>query len=236
MLVPTPVFLLAGSVIAMVALVSVIAGVATVTTQKVHGMLTAGDPKEKGLQALVRDWRAGIEERRAKLTKLKRAELDLLALNPSTDAKLLRAKHRTAGAIESIYGEPVGYYVTQDFPRAKRPHRLTLVATADGDYVYTLRGAETHVAVAGRAFGVIEQGALVPAGKVTPVARLLPQSDGRTVHVDTDARTIGILLRPGTRAQVVPRAFEFVDIHTDQERRLLEVMTYHYLLTENLPA
>ena len=236
MLLLTPVFLVAGSVIAMVALVSVIAGVATVTTQKVHGMLSAGDPKEKGLQALVKDWRAGIEERRSKLTKLKRAELDLLALNPVADAKLLKAKNRTAGAIQSIYAEPVGYFVTQAFPKAKRPHRLTLVATADGDYVYTRRGEETHVSVAGRPFGVIERGALVPAGKVEAVARLLPQSDGRTVHVDTDARTIGILLRPGTRAQVVPRAFEFVDINTDAERRLLEVMTYHYLLTENLPG
>ena len=236
MLLLTPTFLVAGSIIAMVALVSVIAGVATVTTQKVHGMLTAGDPKEKGLQALVKEWRAGLETHRSKLTKLKRAELDLLALDPAVDGRLLRAKHRTAGAIQSIYAEPVGYFVTQDFPRAKRPHRLTLVATADGDYVYTRRGEETHVSVAGRPFGVIERGALVPAGKVEPVARLLPQSDGRTVHVDTDARTIGILLRPGTRAQVVPRAFEFVDIHTDPERRLLEVLTYHYLLTENLPA
>ena len=236
MLLLTPVFLVAGSVIAMVALVSVIAGVAAVTTQKVHGMLTAGDPKEKGLQGLVKEWRAGLEGRRGKLTKLKRAELDLLALDPVSEPKLLKAKHRTAGAIQSIYAEPVGYFVTQDFPRAKRPHRLTLVATADGDYVYTRRGDETHVSVAGRPFGVIERGALVPAGKVEAVARLLPQSDGRTVHVDTDARTIGILLRPGTRAQVVPRAFEFVDVNTDAERRLLEVMTYHYLLTENLPG
>lgn len=228
--------LLAGSVVAMVALVTVIAGVATVTTQKVHGMLTAGDPNEKGLQALVKEWREGLEARRGKLTKLKRAELDLLALDPSVDAKLLRAKHRTAGAIESIYAEPVAFFVTQEFPRAKRPHRLTLVGTCDGDFVYTQRGEEIHVSVAGRPFGVIERGALIPAGKVEPVARLLPQSDGRTVHVDTDDRTIGILLRPGTRAQVVPRAFEFVDVHTDAERRLLEVMVYHYLLTENLPS
>ena len=231
-----PLFLLAGSVVAMVAIVSVIAGVATVTTQKVQGMLAAGDPKDKGLQALLKEWRAGLADQRAALMKLKRAELDLLALHPNVDAKLLRAKHRTAGAIESIYAEPVGYFVTQGFPRAKRPHRLTLVATADGDYVYTQRGDETHVTVAGRAFGVIERGALTPAGKAEPTVRLLPQSDGRTVHVDTPARTVGILLRPEARAQVVPRAFEFVDVNTDAERRLLEVMTYYYLLTENLPV
>ena len=236
MLVVTPVFLIAGSIVAMVAIVSVIAGVATVTTQKVQGMLAVGNPKDKGLQSLLKDWRAGLAERRAKLTKLKRAELDLLALHPKVDAKLMKAKHRTAGAIESIYAEPVGYFVTQAFPRAKRPLRLTLVATADGDYVYTQRGDETHVTVAGRAFGVIEAGALVPAGKVEPAARLLPQSDRRTVHVDTPTRTVGILLRPEARAQVVPRAFEFVDVNTDAERRLLEVMTYYYLLTENLPG
>ncbi len=229
-------FILEGSFIAMAAVVTVVAGIATVTTQKVHAMLSSGEPKDKGLQAMVKDWRGELRDGRSGLTKLKRAELDLLALEPVVDAKLLKGKHRTAGTLQSVYREALGYFVRQNFPRAKRAYQITYLTTATHEYVFTLRGTETHVTLDGQPYGVIEKGALTSAGKVGIAAQLVHQRDGRTVHIDRGEDTLGILLRPGVRAQLVPRAFEFVDVNTDTERQILELMTYHYLLTENLPA
>ncbi len=232
----TPLFILEGSIVAMAAIVTVVAGIATVTTQKLHAMLSTAEPKDKGLQTLVKDWRSILKDNRGGLTKLKRAELDLLALEPAVDAKLLKAKYRTVGTLQSVYREPLGYWVKQEFPKAKRAFRLTYLSTAAHEYVFTLRGSETHVTLDGQPFGVIERGNLTLAGQVQPVVKLVPQRDGRTVHVDSGDETLGILLRPGVRAQLVPRAFEFVDVNTDAERQLLELITYHYILTENLHA
>ncbi len=229
-------FVVEGSIVAMAAIVTVVAGIATVTTQKVHAMFSGGEPKDKGLQAMLKDWRGELKKDRSGLTKLKRAELDLLALEPVIEPKLLRAKHRKVGTIQSVYREPLGYWVRQEFPRAKRPYAMTYLTTATHEYVYTLRGTETHVTLDGEPYGVIEQGRLTLAGRAEATARLVPQRDGRTVHVDRGEATLGILLKPGVRAQLVPRAFEFVDVNTDEERQVLELMTYHYLLTENLPA
>lgn len=220
----------------MVAVVTVVAGLATVTTNKVHAALTGGTPKPKRLQGLLEGWRLELRQARRQLTTLKPMELDLLAQRPEADRKLLRARNRTAGHFRSIYREDVAHYVRQEYPKAKSPAGLTLVQTSQREYVYRLAGAETLLTIDGGPAGALRDGVLHAPGGGPVRARLVPQADGRTVHVDAGERTLAILLRPGKGTGIEPRAFEFVDLRADGDRALVEALTFHFLLTENSPA
>lgn len=217
----------------MVAVVTVVAGIATLATNKLQDVFAKADPNDSDLERLLAAWRLDLRDRRAALTRLKAEELDLLAREPAVDAKLLRGKNRVAGELRSIYGEPVALYVRQDWPKAKQATSLTLLMTADGEYVYRQRGGSTQLEIDGGAVGQLQGGHLRAPGAATPSAALVGQSDGRTVHVDRGERTLGILLREDAARQVVPRAFEFVDLREPGDRGVLEALTGHYLLTQN---
>ena len=227
-------FLVAGSIVAMVALVAAVAGVATVTTQKLHEAFGGGTPKDRDLQQSLADWREQLRSERASLMRLRRGELDLLGQLPRVD-KARRRSRVTGGTLRSIYDEPVALFRRRDYPKAKIPQALTIVLTANNEYTYRQRGDETLVTVDGEAFGALRQNRLYPPGKVEALATVERQTDGRTVHIDHGDHTIGILLLPGASRLAAPRAFEFVDCDTDGERVLLEVLGFHFLLTENLP-
>lgn len=225
-----------GSVIAMVAVVTVVAGLATVTTNKVHAALTGGTPKPKRLQGLLDEWRLALREARRQLTTLKPTEMDLLGQAPEPDAKRLRARHRIAGTLRTIYREDVAHFVRQDYPKAKTPTSLALVQTADREYVYRRTGDQTFVTIDGGPGGIIVGNVLRAPGGAAERARLAPQRDGRTVHLDAGDRTLAILLKPGSTQAIEPRAFEFVDLRADGDRELVEALGFHFLLTENLTA
>ncbi len=225
-----------GSVIAMVAVVSVIAGLATATTNKLHGVFTGGVPKEKGLQRTLEEWRSKLVEVRRALVRLKPAELDLLALAPSEDRKLLKARNRKVGFLQTIYGENVAAYVRQEYPRAKEAQSMTLVQTVDREYVFRQRGERTFLTIDGGPAGSIYRDALHAVNGAAVTAALVPQRDERTVHLDRGERTLAILVRPGVSRQVVPRAYALVDLQQDDDRRLLEAMTAYFLLNQNSDA
>lgn len=226
-----------GSIIAMVAVVAVVAGLATATTNKLHGVFTGGKPSDKGLQRTLDEWRLALKATRAALVRLKPGEMDLLALDLAEDRKLLKARNRRAGYFQTIYAENVALYVRHDYPRAKVRESVTLVQTADREYVFRQRGADTFVTIDGGPVGVLRGGELSPSnGQGRPVAMITPQRDERTLHVDRGERTLGILVRPGLSRQVVPRAFALVDLREDDDRRFLEALTFEYLLSESIPA
>ena len=167
--------------------------------------------------------------------KLRRGELDLLAQQPVLD-KQKRRSNLTTGSLQSIYQEQIALFRRLDFPKAKVPQSITIVQTSTTEYVYRERGSEVLISVDGEAFGAFRQNKFYHPGKVDVVAELEPQRDDRTVHVEHGSHTIGILLRAGTSRLAAPRAFEFVDCDSDDERMLLETLSFLFLLTENMPA
>lgn len=218
----------------MVAVVTVVAGLATVATNRVHLALTGGTPKPKRLQSLLDGWRLELRERRRGLRRLKGEEMDLLGLEPEVDPKLLKARDRTAGNLRTIYREDIAHFVRQDYPRAKTPTSLTLVQTADREYVYRRTGEQVFLTVDGGPAGVLEGWTLRAPGGDPERARLERQPDDRTVHLDVGARTLAILLLPGVSQAIEPRAFEFVDLRAQGDRELIEALGFYFLLSENL--
>lgn len=226
-----------GSVLAMIAVVTVVAGVATVTTNKLHQAFSSATPKAKTLRELLTQWRERLSEKRADLTKLKVAELDLLSYEVTRELKLLSGRNRDVGYFNTIYKEPVGYYVRQRYPKAKSPHALTLVQTQRFEIVYRQVAGVVTVDIDGAArFRLSDAGELTDLTGAPRAARTL-QRDERTLHVDTAAgKTLGILHRAGGGNRTALRAFEFVDVDDDVELLLLTVLTYDYLLSQNLSA
>lgn len=220
----------------MVAIVTVVAGLATVTTNKVHRALTSGTPKPRALQTTLDKWRLVLRERRGELRPLKPSEMDLLAQAREPDAKLLAGRHRDAGYLRTIYQERVAQFVRERYPRAKVPTGLTLIQTTDREYVYKENGDAVFVTVDGGPAGVMRGDTLYAPGGETPRARLVEQSDGKTVHLDVGERTLAILLRPGSSRAIEPRAFQFVDLREQGDRELVEAMGFHFLLAENPAA
>ena len=220
----------------MVAVVTVVAGLATVATNRVHLALQSGTPKPKRLQSLLDGWRLELRERRRELRRLKAGEMDLLGLSPAVEPTLLKARNRTAGHLRTIYREDIGHYVRQDYPRAKVPTFLTLVQTADREYVFKRVGEEVFLTIDGGPAGVLVGGKLYAPNGGTERARLEPQADGRTVHVDAGDRTLAILMTPGASQAIEPRAFEFVDLRADGDRELVEALGFHFMLNENPKA
>lgn len=225
-----------GSIIAMVAVVTIVAGIATVTTKQLHSVFTGGTPKDNQLKELLAAWRTDLNDEREALIKLKSEELDLLGQQPSLDRKFLKAKNREVGRIQTIYQENVAVFVSQNFPRAKVDTSLILVQTKDSEYIYRKQGIDTFVSINGSPEGILRGDEFIPAGKMKGTARLEAQPDQRTVHADMDGRTLGILLVSGIGNQVVPRAFEFVDIKSTADRTMLETLTFYYLITQNLDS
>ena len=217
----------------MVAIVTVVAGLATVTTNKVHRALTGGTPKPRALQSSLDEWRLELREHRGRLRPLKAAEMDLLAQAVEPDAKLLAGRSRDAGYIQTIYREHIAQFVRERYPRAKTTTDLTLVQTTDREYVYKHSGDDVFVTVDGGPAGVLRGDVLYAPGGETERARLAAQPDGQTVHLDAGARTLAILLRPGASRAVEPRAFQFVDLREQGDRELVEALGFHFLLTQN---
>ena len=218
-----------GSILAMAAVVSVVAGIAVVTTSKLHDLFGGGTPKDKKLASLADEWRLGLREQRASLSKLKTEELDLLGQELLYERKLLKSRNREAGSIVTIYKEPVAVFVTEDFPKAKVPMRLTLVQTPTSEYLFRQEGATWRVSIDKAPPLVLRDGELTRADSAA-VAKRIRMRDGRTLHVDRGERTLAILLEKGVSKKVAPRAFEFVDVREDGDRNLLEVLTFDYLL------
>jgi len=225
-----------GSIIAMVAVVTIVAGIATVTTKQLHSVFSGGTPKDTQLKALLAKWREELSEERNELISLKDEELDLLGQQPAIDRRLLKAKNRKAGRIQTIYQENVAVFIAQQFPKAKIETNLILVQTKGHDYVFRKQGLDTFVAINGSPEGILRGNEFTPAGASDALARLEAQPDERTVHADKENRTLGILLVAGVGNQVVPRAFEFVDIQSSADRTMLEVLTFYYLITQNLES
>ncbi|MFK8055008.1 MAG: hypothetical protein AB8F78_02710 [Saprospiraceae bacterium] len=223
-----------GSIIAMVAVVTIVAGIATVTTKQLHSVFSGGTPKDTQLKSLLAKWREELVPERTELISLKDEELDLLGQKPAVDRKLLKAKNRTAGRIQTIYQENVAVFISQAFPKAKVDTNLILIQTKGAEYVFRKQGLDVFVAINGSPEGILRGDEFTPAGTSTPTARLETQPDQRTVHADAGNRTLGILLVAGIGNQVVPRAFEFVDIQSVADRSMLETLTFYYLVTQNL--
>ena len=219
-----------GSIVAMAAAVTVVAGLATVATKKVHEMFSGGTPKQKRLDTLLSEWRAALAERNDGLVTLRDHELDLLALQPELDGKWLRAKFRTTGTVQSIYAEDVAVFIDQTFPKAKEPMRLLLVRTAGYELVFRTKGTTTFVSMDGRPFGRIVEGVLT-LESIRGEAELIAQRDGKTIHLDSEGRTLAILMQPDTHRQVVPRAYEFVDLEQPSDRLLVDTLTYWHILS-----
>lgn len=225
-----------GSIIAMVAVVTVIAGIATATTKQLHSVFSGGTPKEAQLKAMLAGWREDLREERSTLIKLKEEELDLLGQLPVVDRKFLRAKNRSVGRLQTIYQENVAVFIEQTFPKAKVDTSLTLVQTKDTEYVFRKQGQDVFIAINGSPEGILRGEEFIPAGSSDVSARLVAQPDNRTVHVDKDNRTLGILLIAGVSNQVVPRAFEFVDVKSSADRTMLETLSFYYQITQNLDS
>jgi len=217
-----------------VAVVTIVAGIATATTKQLHSVFTGGTPKETQLKALLAGWKEDLSEERNALIKLKEEELDLLGQVPSVDRKFLKAKHRDVGRIQTIYQENVAVFIHQKFPKAKVDTSLILVQTKTSEYVFREQGQDTFVAINGSPEGILRNNEFTPAGKSSSSARMVAQPDNRTVHIDKGDRTLGILLVSGVGNQVVPRAFEFVDLKSAEDRTTLESLSYYYLITQNI--
>lgn len=220
----------------MVAVVSVVAGIATVATRELHGLFGGNALRAKDIPKTLAAWRELTEPLRGKLTRLKAGEYDLLGARLSDPLKLLRGKGRRAGYVQTIYGEPVAVFAQRDFPGGKAPAKLTLVQNRDSEYVYhAVAGGET-LSWNGTEIGHVDEATqtLTHGGEV--VVRLVPQRDGRTVHLDAagpDEHTLAIFLLHAAERAVAPRAYEFVDLRTPEDRVLLEAMTYRFLLAQN---
>ena len=223
-----------GSILAMVAVVTIVAGIATVTTKQLHSVFSGGTPKADQLKSMLSVWRGELTEERTALIKLKDEELDLLAQKPSFDRKFLKAKHRSVGRIQTIYQENVAVFIYQKFPKAKIETSLLLIQTGSSEYVCNRQGQDVFVSIDGSPEGILLNNEFTLAGSSTPLARFEAQPDQRTVHVDKKDRTLGILLIAGIGNQVVPRAFEFVDVHDQEDRSMLELLSFYYLLSQNL--
>ncbi len=218
----------------MVAVVTIVAGIATVTTKQLHSVFSGGTPKSDQLKSMLTRWRGELTEERAALIKLKDEELDLLAQKPSTDRKFLKAKNRTVGRIQTIYQENVAVFIYQQFPKAKTETSLILIQTSSSEYVFSRQGQDVFVSIDGSPEGILQRNEFTPAGESKPLAKFEEQPDQRTVHVDKNDRTLGILLIAGVGNQVVPRAFEFVDMQNPEDRTMLEMLSFYYLLSQNL--
>ena len=223
-----------GSIIAMVAVVTIVAGIATVTTKQLHSVFSGGTPKADQLKSMLAAWREELTEERTSLIKLKDEELDLLAQKPASDRNFLKAKNRQVGRIQTIYQENVAVFIYQQFPKAKVETNLILIQTKGSEYVFRQQGTDTFVSIDGLPEGILRMNEFIPAGASTPQASFEEQPDQRTVHVDRNQRTLGILLIAGLGNQVVPRAFEFVDVKSQEERTMLELLSFYYLLNENI--
>ncbi len=223
-----------GSIIAMVAVVTIVAGIATVTTKQLHSVFSGGTPKADQLKSMLAAWRAELTEERTALIKLKDEELDLLAQKPASDGKFLKAKHRSVGRIQTIYQENVAVFIYQQFPKAKIDTSLILIQTKSAEYVFRQQGIDTFVSIDGSPEGILRSNKFIPAGGSDALAKLEEQPDQRTVHIDKHDRTLGILLIAGIGNQVVPRAFEFVDVQSEEDRTMLEMLSFYYLLNQNL--
>jgi len=220
----------------MVAVVTVIAGIATATTKQIHSVFSGGTPKDAQLKALLKAWREDLREVRGELIRLKDEELDLLGQVPAVDRKFLKAKNRDVGRIQTIYQENVAVFIAQKYPKAKIPTSLTLVQTKDAEYVFRQQGQDVFVTINGSPEGILRGEEFIPADKSTAIASLEAQPDARTVHADMENHTLGILLVAGLSSQVVPRAFEFVDVKSAADRTMLETLTFYYLITYNLDS
>ena len=231
------VFLIAveGAVIAMAGVVAVAAAVATVTTKKLYGIFSKGDPKDTTLQQSIKEWRAAVDQRSANLVELKDKELDLMAQEIQQDRSWLKAKDRISGNFMSIYKEPIAYFVHQNYPKAKNRFNLLYVRTSRHEYIYRRNGNEVFISKDGSALGIFNQECLVQPGNGSTLAELIPQSDNRTLHIDRNRRTLAILYTPQRASgQVVPRAFEFIDIEEQDDRIWIEALTFLYLMEQNL--
>ena len=226
-----------GSIIAMVAVVTVVAGVATVATNSLHKVFSSATPKEANLLKLLAEWRSQLSPKRTALTLLKAGELDLMAYTVKEDRSLLRAKHRSVGTLLTIYDEPIAHYVYQKFPRAKVQTVLYLVQGKRHEYVFSQSDENCIVSIDGQQRYSLASNKLTDIQTKQPIASRLVQRDDQSVHIDTaQGKTIGILYAQGGGSQTALRALEFVDVDSDEHQRILELMTYDYLLTNNLTA
>ncbi len=223
-----------GSILAMAAVVAVVAGVATVATSKLHNIFTGGAPNVAGLQKLVDDWRSKLRDAQPDLLRLKDKELDLLGAKLAPERSLLKGSNREAGYIQTVYKENIAHYVRQQYPRAKTGTELSLIQTKTAEIVYRTAGAERFVTLNGKPFGVMDNDVLRSQLGEEELARRVPQRDGRTIHIDAKGKTLAIAVIGGLGQADAPRLYEFVDVDSDRERLLLEVMSFDFLLSQNL--
>ena len=223
-----------GSVLAMVAVVTVVAGIVTVTTKQLHGVFSGGTPKDGKLHDLLVAWRSDLQPQREQLIVLKQEELDLLAQKPDTTARLLKARNRITGFLQTIYQENIAVFVRQSFPKASIPTELLLIQTKTNEDIYRQQGDQVFISINGTPEGILLRDEFIPAGAAQPTLKLVAQSDRRTVHLDAGERTLAILLIPEASRQVVPRAFEFVDLQNQGDRMMLEALSFYYLVSQNL--
>jgi len=144
-----------GSIIAMVAVVTIVAGIATATTKQLHSVFTGGTPKESQLKSLLAGWKEDLRQARADLIKLKEEELDLLGQLPVVDRKFLKAKNRDVGRIQTIYQENVAVFIQQKFPKAKVDTNLILVQTKSAEYVFRQQGPDVFMTFNGSPEGIL---------------------------------------------------------------------------------
>lgn len=223
-----------GPILAMAAVVTVIAGAVTITINSLHNVFSKANPTDKDLMGLIEQLISGLRGKKAELMPLKEGERDLIAMKPKEDLKLIPGKYRKSGTIQTIYKEPVAYYAVQEFPKAKKPHQITLIQTLKNSYVFVLKDDMIKVSVNGTIVGSYQKDALVPPKTVTPLVWLEKQRDQRTIHVETEHKTLATILIAASDSKVVPRLFEFVDVCNPQEESLLELMCYYYVVSNNI--
>ena len=223
-----------GSILAMIGMVTVVAGLATLATRKLYQLFSYPSAKPRDQTRALQQWRSTLEPMRLNLIRLDKAELDLLARDPEPDKRLPSGRDREAGRLQSIYGEAVAYYVRQRYTQGKHAGLgLLMVLTKTEEFVYrTSATGATQIEHEGQALGTLDVAGHLQLTETSESVRLVAQSDQRTVHVDLDGRTLGILYRPEVKMGVVPRAFEFtaVDAHP-KHRTILEAMAYYYVLS-----
>ena len=159
-----------------------------------------------------------------------REELEQLSFNLASRKTKKRVVKTTKGLFTTVYHEPLIAWVYRKYV-SRKENTLIYAKTAAHEFIYRTKKDVTEVMVNDRMIGSIDaEGALRVKGGKTPVASIKHEAKLAYFPITVNGKEVGGLTNAALSSQVNPRAFQLLNITSEEELLLFLVLAIHEMV------